>query len=195
MSLALRSPFHLIQPGSRGRRSHASCSKGLIGYSLKISPQEVVVPIQLYPHRMQLRQIAHQVRPGNGEGCLFQSSLKVDLEPQGEKTCSNMTDGGIISVVKERTYIQCTLFVPERPFDAPEALIGRRNLLGGELRVCRRHELSVKPCILLDRLLINPNRALLHFDKPRKSSIAYQCFGSPLLNDLPQTLQNRFSGR
>jgi hypothetical protein len=120
MSLALRSPFHLIQSGDRGRRSHASCSKGLIGCSLKIGSQEVVVTIQLYPHRMQLRQITHQIRPGNGEGCLFQSPLKVDLEPQGKKTCSNMTNGRIISMVKERTYLQCTLFVPKRPFDAPE---------------------------------------------------------------------------
>src|SRR5512139_17123 len=184
MSLALRPPFHLIQPGYRRRRSHASCGKGLIGCSLKISSQQVIVTIQLYPHRVQLRQIAHQIRPGNGELCLFHSPLEVDLEPQGQKTCSDMTNGCIISMVKDRTYLQSTLFVPECPFDTPEPLVGRRDLLGGKLCVGRQHELSIKPCILLDGLLINPNRALLHFDKPRKSSIAHQRFGSPLLKDL-----------
>jgi len=53
------------QRGDRRGRANPSCHEGLVCRAHQVGAELVAVPVQLQEDRLHLRQVPHQVRPGN----------------------------------------------------------------------------------------------------------------------------------
>src|SRR4030067_2759638 len=162
----------------RRGRPNSGYSKGLICRPVTAGSWKITLTTQVNAHCMQLREVSHQIHPGNAHRSFLKPPVQINLHPQRQKTRHDMPNRGIIAVMEDRPYLQRTFLFPENPFHSPQSLVSPGYFIGRKFRVGGEHKLSIKPGISLNCFLINMYRALLYLQKPGKPFVAYHCLGA-----------------
>jgi hypothetical protein len=150
-----------------------------------------VLAVGLDVNGLDLREVAHEVGPGDVGLLLVEPTLQVDLEPQGEEAHDDVADRVAVGVVVDRADIEDGLLGSKRALDAPERLVGGGDLRGREVRVRGEHERAVEAGIAGDRVLVDRYRTLLDAEEAGEALVADDGLGAALGERLRQLCDER----
>ena len=144
-----------IERGYGCGRAYSCSTQCLQCCSNHCGPKLIAFPFQFYNDTVDLAEIAHEIWPRNRYAPFVQSTLQIYFQSEGKEACHDVPNGGVISLVVDRTHLQGGLLLTKRSFNAPEALVSQCHVLCRHLGVGGQHKLAVKAGIGLDCFAID----------------------------------------
>jgi hypothetical protein len=83
--------------GDRGRDRDAGGLEGGGGVAKAVGAQPIAGAVEVDDHRLELAEIAHEIRPGHGEAFGVEPALQVDLEAQGQEAAGDVADHAVVA--------------------------------------------------------------------------------------------------
>ena len=123
------------------------------------------MPVERDGDCLHPREITHQVGPRDVDPAGLEASLQVDLQAQRQEAGHDVADAGVVPVVVEGSDLQCRLLLAKGALHPPQALVGPRDLLRGQLGVGAQDEFPVEPRVGLHGSAVDGHTAALDGDE------------------------------